>query len=183
MKNMLILLITLSIFGTVLIGCESKQSTSNENKQSISSENIGNSSTQQQVVDLNPSEEDAKWDSLIKDFYVEAENNPYCEEIYVFVKESSKLVDMTIVIPNGTSDEDGLECTTQLVKTFNDMATQIDDTFEKSSENYYGGIFDTYNLNLTVATPDTAMYESQWLVCQNIQAGTHDAIVKGGYTG
>lgn len=187
MKNMLILLTTMVTLGTALVGCngESQLDSGEDVQDSQSSEStqvVGTSDgATQQVLDLSHDEEDAKWDGVISDFYTKALASSYCDEIYVVVKESTKLVDMTIVIPDGTSDEDGLERSTNLVKLFNDTAIELDDTFSESSEGYYGGMFDEYDLNITVATPDTAMYESQWLVFQTIQAGTHDAIVKGGY--
>jgi hypothetical protein len=181
MKKMLIILTTLTFFTMTMTGCNSSSS------QNETSDSTETTTAQQQVVDLNSTEEDAKWNETIEEFYKQAEDKdkyPYCDELYAFVKESSKLVDITIVIPDGTSDEDGLECATQIVKLFNDVALQNELVIgESSSDNYYGSLFDEYSVNLTVASPETAMYESQWLVCQNIPAGTHEAVQKGGYVG
>lgn len=180
MKKILILLSTLLLINGVLTGCSNNSNDDTDNN----SENIGNSSGQQQVVNLNPTEEDAKWNDTIEKFYEEGLDStkyPCSRELYVMANESSKLIDFTIVIQNDTTDEEGLEYTTQMVKLFNDLAMQDDSSITPSSDGYYGSLFDEYNINLTVASEETAMYESQWLVCQNIQAGTHEAVKKGGY--
>ena len=180
MKKILILLSTLLLINGVLTGCSNNSNDDTDNN----SENIGNSSGQQQVVNLNPTEEDAKWNDTIEKFYEEGLDStkyPCSRELYVMANESSKLIDFTIVIQNDTTDEEGLEYTTQMVKLFNDLAMQDDSSITPSSDDYYGSLFDEYNINLTVASEETAMYESQWLVCQNIQAGTHEAVKKGGY--
>lgn len=182
MKKMLIILTTMLLINGTFCGCSKDNPTDTTDEIST----VGDSQASPQImVDANPSEDDAKWDSVINKVYelgLDSTTYPCSQELYIMARENQKLIDFTVVIKDGTSDEDGLAYTVDLVKLFNDTAKDLlDNSIVESSQDYYGSLFDEYNINLTVSTEENAMYESKWLVCQSIPAGTNEAVKKGGY--
>lgn len=108
---------------------------------------------------------------------------PYAQELFISVDEDNKLIDYTIIVQNDTTSDEAVEYSTTLLTMLNDYASSHDDSIAKSSDGYYGGVFDEYSALLTVATEDSVLTESDWLVCQTIDAGTNAPVQAGGYIG
>lgn len=125
------------------------------------------------------------WDSNIDDVYamsLDKDVYPYSDQIYITVDETNKLVDYTIIVADETTPEQAVQYATDLIKAFNDSVSADDSSIAKSSDGYYGGMFDNYAVCMTIATEKSVLNEEDWLVCQTVKAGEHTPIEAGGFT-
>lgn len=135
--------------------------------------------------DIPTAKTNTSWDDNINDIYnlaLDKDAYPYSKEIYINVDENSKLIDYTIIVEDDTTAEEAVQYATDLIKSFNDNASEKDNSISKSSEDSYGGVFDTYDVVMTIATEESVLTEKDWLVCQTIKAGEHTPIKSGGFS-
>lgn len=186
MKKNLILLIALMLIVSST-GCnQNNNDTDEENSTEITSMDT-EENTQENEEDFplaDPTDVSARWNETINKVYelgLDSSTYPFCEEIFITASDNSKLIDYTVVVQNDTTEEQAKQYATELIKMFNDNMVGIGESYAPSSDGYYGELFDTYNVSMVMSREEDAMYEANWLVCQNIRAGSHDAIKIGGY--
>lgn len=124
------------------------------------------------------------WDNNINEVYeiaLNKETYPFADSVYINIDENNKLVDYTIIVGDETTPEQAVQYANDLVKAFNDSVSNSDSNIAKSTDDYYGGVFDTYDFCMTIATNESVLNETEWLVCQTVKAGEHTAIQSGGY--
>jgi ribosomal silencing factor RsfS len=125
------------------------------------------------------------WDNTINGVYevaLDKDTYPYADSIYIDVDESNRLVDYTVIVADDTTEEQAVAYANDLIDAFNDIAAEKKDGITPSSDGYYGSVFDEYKIIMTIATNESIMNESDWLVCQTIAAGEHTPIQAGGFS-
>lgn len=145
-----------------------------------------NSSNTNSDVNMPYANTGTTWDNTINGVYEVALDKalyPYSDNIYINVDENNKLVDYTIIVAEETTSKQAVTYATDLIKSFNDIASKKDDSVSPSSDDYYGSVFDEYEIVMTIATEKSILNEKDWLVCQTIKAGEHTPIVAGGFKG
>ncbi len=124
------------------------------------------------------------WDSNINEVYelaLDKDTYPYSDSIYINVDQNNMLVDYTVIVGDETTSEQAVQYANDLVRAFNDSVSKTDSSIATSTDDYYGGVFDTYSFCMTIATNESVLNETDWLVCQTVKAGEHTAIQAGGY--
>lgn len=183
MKKKLILLVALMLMVSST-GCNQNSNQNDNNTEVTSIETNYSDESEEDFPLADPTDASPRWNETINKVYelgLDSSTYPFCEEIFITASDNSKLIDYTIVVQNDTTEEQAQQYATELIKMFNDNMVGIGESYAPSSDGYYGELFDTYNVSMVMAREDDAMYESNWLVCQNIRAGSHDAIKIGGY--
>lgn len=171
-KKIMLLTAILLMCSSIVCGCNSsKDDTSVGNSSNTNSNSSSNSSK--------------KWDNTINKVYkttLDTDVYPYADDVYISVNEDKKLIDYTVIVADDTTSEQAVQYATDLIKIFNDTASESDNTITKSSDNNYGSVFDEYDILMTIATEESVLNEKDWLVCQTIKAGEHTAIQAGGFS-
>jgi hypothetical protein len=166
MKKKLILLSAILLMCTPFTyGCNS-----NSDSSSSSSTPLANTGT--------------SWDDNINEVYemaLDEETYPYSDSAYINVDQNNLLIDYTIIVADETTPEEAVQYANDLVRAFNDSVSKTDSSIAPSTDDYYGGVFDTYSFCMTIATNESVLNESDWLVCQTVKAGEHTPIQAGGY--
>jgi hypothetical protein len=124
------------------------------------------------------------WDDNINEVYemaLDKDTYPFSDSAYRNIDQNSKLVDYTIIVGDETTPEQAVQYANDLVRAFNDSVSKSDSSVAPSTDDYYGGVFDTYSFCMTIATNESVLNETDWLVCQTVKAGEHTPIEAGGY--
>lgn len=107
---------------------------------------------------------------------LDSEEYPQLEQIGFHVDEENKMIDMEILVADGTDKETAVEYATAVVKAINDEVNIQSAYYEKSTDESYGGFFKEYGFNVTVAPSSAAEDESAYLVNDSVAAGEERAI-------
>lgn len=178
-KRLVALSVLLMMCLSINVGC-TKSSSSSTSDDSTVGDSASNKSN------IPHSKTGTVWDTNIDDVYemsLDKDVYPYSDQIYITVDDTNKLVDYTIIVADETTPEQAVQYATDLIKALNDSASGRDSSIAKSSDGYYGGMFDTYDVCMTIATEESVLNEQDWLVCQTVKAGEHTAIKAGGFNG
>lgn len=176
-KKIMLLTAVLLMCSSMMFGCSSSQTDNNTNADNSSNTNSNSN---------NSSKSNTKWQKTIdavSNSALDTNTYPYANDIYISVSDDKKLVDYTVIVANDTTPEQAVEYATDLIKMFNDTASEKDSSITKSSDNNYGSLFDEYDVLMTIATEESVLNEKDWLVCQTIKAGEHTPIQAGGFSG
>ena len=92
-------------------------------------------------------------------------------------EEGSALITFGVTVMDGTSSDEAVQLATEVVKAFNDEIVKQDSKIAKSSEGYYGGLFEEYGIDIKVSPESEKGDETKWLVNTMIQGGTNDPII------
>ncbi len=118
------------------------------------------------------------WEQVQADLgetFMETEDYPNLAQIGFNVNETDKMVNIELIVSNGTEKEEAVEYATAMVKAINDEVYIQNSYYEPSSEDSYGGFFKEYGFTVTVATVDNAEGEPD-LVNDTVAAGEERAI-------
>ena len=80
--------------------------------------------------------------------------------------EDAMTIDLTWILKNGTDEDTAMEYAADMVQKFNDIVAVQDTSIEVSSAESFGGLWNTFALNVQVGTED-----GQWLIDKNYEAG------------
>jgi hypothetical protein len=180
-KKLVALSILLMMCLTLNVGCNSSSSSSTDNTASVGD----NANADADSNEIPHSKTGTVWDTNIDEVYelsLDKDVYPFSDQIYINVDENSKLIDYTIIVADETTPEQAVQYATDLIKALNDSASADDDSIAKSSDGYYGGMFDKYDVCMTIATEESVLNEKDWLVCQTVKAGEHTPMEAGGFT-
>ncbi|MDF2888337.1 MAG: hypothetical protein K0R23_2722 [Lacrimispora sp.] len=109
--------------------------------------------------------------------FVGNEEYPMALSVNYSMDPKVKSLDLTLVVKAGATPEEAVTFANAAVRYLNDVAADQDFSFERSTENSYGGFFKNYDLHLIVM-PDYTMKEKQyWLVDMDIPKGSDEKIV------
>jgi hypothetical protein len=92
-------------------------------------------------------------------------------------EEGNALIIFGITVKDGTSSDEAAQLATEVVKAFNDEIVKQDSKITKSSEGFYGGLFEEYSIDIKVSPESEKGDETKWLVNTMIPGGTNDPIM------
>lgn len=105
-------------------------------------------------------------------------NFPYVEELRITVNQDDKKISFTAALQDGTDAEDARKFADTMIRRFHLTVTTFeDDSLKAPGKDYYGGLYDTYAIEIGVAPNSAVGDASKWWVIQDIPAGSHLPIV------
>ena len=120
--------------------------------------------------------DEAHWttEDLVADF---AEEYPLNDYIDTYVDEERKIVNLIWPLKDEATEKDGVRYAVQLIKMFNDACAQQDFSIRMSEENYYGGLYEDYSINVQVFRGNDILKPENYLVSMIIPAGAREKVV------
>lgn len=103
----------------------------------------------------------------VNDVYVDGESYPMASSVDVKLDLDNELVDITVVVKDGTSKEDAAWYAMQAIKGVNDQVAVQDFSYGESGEDTYGGLYQDNEIHVKVyekskyEAEGTPMYEGQ----------------------
>ena len=125
-------------------------------------------------VKLDFDEAQATTEELAEDF---AEEYPLNDYIDTYVDEERKIVNLIWPLKDEATEKDGVRYAVQLIKMFNDACAQQDFSIRMSEENYYGGLYEDYSINIQVFRGSDILKPENYLVSMIISAGAREKVV------
>ena len=125
-------------------------------------------------VKLDFDEAQAATEELAEDF---AEEYPLNDYIDTYVDEERKIVNLIWPLKDEATEKDGVRYAIQLIKMFNDACAQQDFSIRMSEENYYGGLYEDYSINIQVFRGNDILKPENYLVSMIIPAGAREKVV------
>jgi len=122
------------------------------------------------TIDWDQVKEDCK-DALNQDDY------PHGSYLDFAVHEEEKTIELIWPMTNDSNQEEAIDYGEAYIKAFNDAAAIQDFSIAKSTDDYYGGLWDTYRINLQVYAEKNIMNSENYYVNQIIDKGTDDAVL------
>ncbi|MBQ7534779.1 MAG: hypothetical protein IJT43_04080 [Stomatobaculum sp.] len=125
-------------------------------------------------IQLDFDEAQSTAEELVDDF---AEEYPLNDYIDTYVDEERKIVNLIWPLQNEATEKDAVRYGTFLIKAFNDACAQQDFSIRVSDENYYGGLYEDYSINLQVFRGSDILKPENYLVSMIIPAGAREKVV------
>lgn len=100
----------------------------------------------------------------------------YVKDVYISTDKEDKKITFTVVVGDSTSNDIALEYADTLIRQFNLYASFQDSTLTIGSKDYYGKLYDFYNVQIAVAPLSKVDDPDNWIINQYISAGTHTKI-------
>ena len=127
--------------------------------------------------DLPPlSSEGIVWDQVWEDFqdlYGDEARYPFIDSVNGTVNTEEKKVRLFLLLDEEISAEEGAEYATEAIKGFNDLISDQNSDYERSSDDSYGGYVSQYEIYVMVGEEDTKMDKNCWLLEDTIPAGEY----------
>ena len=125
-------------------------------------------------IKLNFDEAQTTTEDLIADF---ADEYPLNDYIDTYVDEERKIVNLLWPLKDEATEEDGVHYGIFLIKMFNDACADQDFSIRRSEENYYGGLYEDYSINIQVFRGKDILMPENYLVSMIIPAGAREKVV------
>jgi len=124
------------------------------------------------VIDWEQAKEECQ-DALSK------ENYPQGDYIDVDIRraESQKIIRLIWVLSDDANQLEALQYGPAFIKAFNDAVAVQDFSIQSSNENYYGGLWDRYALELEIFRASDIMEPDNYYVNQAMDAGSNDPVI------
>ena len=115
------------------------------------------------------------WDQVNYDFtYAIDEAYPEISSYIDFeVIEDKKTIRLIWPLKNTATQLDAINNGAGYIKMFNDIVATQDFSIAKSSENYYGGLWDRYTLQLEIFKEEDLLFPEKYYVNQEIDPGSN----------
>ena len=120
--------------------------------------------------------DEAQWvtEELVDDY---ADEYPLNDYVDTYVDEERKIVNLIWPLKDEADERDGVRYGILLIKLFNDACAQQDFSIRMSEENYYGGLYEDYSINLQVFRGKDILSPEKYLVSMIIPAGAREKVV------
>ena len=125
-------------------------------------------------IKLDFDEAQSTTEELVDDY---AEEYPLNDYIDTYVDEERKIVNLIWPLKDEADEKDGVRYGILLIKLFNDACAQQDFSIRMSEENYYGGLYEDYSINLQVFRGSDILSPEKYLVSMIIPAGAREKVV------
>ena len=113
-------------------------------------------------------------EELVEDY---ADEYPLNDYIDTYVDEERKIVNLIWPLKDEADEKDGVRYGILLIKLFNDACAQQDFSIRMSEENYYGGLYEDYSINLQLFRGKDILAPDKYLVSMIIPAGAREKVV------
>lgn len=171
----------------VFSGCSSSSSKDNKNQtstettketESTESTTETETTTQESTIEETTAEAFTKvdWDTCIqttKDQFLNNEFYQFVQSIDIEVNNDTKVIIFNSVVDDGTEPEVAYELADSIVRYFNLAAQFQDGSVKGSSKDYYGGLYDVYNVGIDVMAEGDIDNPDKWFVRGFISRGWH----------
>ena len=119
------------------------------------------------------------WDQVNYDFtYAIDEAYPEISSYIDFeVIEDKKTIRLIWPLQNTATQLDAINNGAGYIKMFNDIVATQDFSIAKSSENYYGGLWDRYTLQLEIFKEGDLLFPEKYYVNQEIDPGSNAPVL------
>lgn len=119
------------------------------------------------------------WDQVNYDFtYAIDEAYPEISSYIDFeVIEDKKTIRLIWPLKNTATQLDAINNGAGYIKMFNDIVATQDFSIAKSSENYYGGLWDRYTLQLEIFKEEDLLFPEKYYVNQEIDPGSNAPVL------
>ena len=119
------------------------------------------------------------WDQVNYDFtYAIDEAYPEISSYIDFeVIEDKKTIRLIWPLKNTATQLDAINNGVGYIKMFNDIVATQDFSIAKSSENYYGGLWDRYTLQLEIFKEEDLLFPEKYYVNQEIDPGSNAPVL------
>lgn len=112
------------------------------------------------------------FDKVIEEEYKELrneENFPYLQDVYIGVKKDKKEIIFSAIVDYSTSNDTALELADTMIRRFSALAQMNNGELKGPGHEYYGEVFDVYNISMIVGAPDSvdnkdSVYINQYIV-------------------
>lgn len=116
------------------------------------------------------------WDQCLDDLKESVLNQeffPFAKDVYVTVDEDKKKITFSAVVGDSTDPEVALDYADTIVRQYNLMANMQDNNIKLGSKDYYGGLYDEYDILVGIAPQSKTDDTEQWFVFDASIAGAH----------
>ena len=119
------------------------------------------------------------WDQVNYDFtYAIDEAYPEISSYIDFeVIDDKKTIRLIWPLQNTATQLDAINNGAGYIKMFNDIVATQDFSIAKSSENYYGGLWDRYTLQLEIFKEEDLLFPEKYYVNQEIDPGSNAPVI------
>ena len=128
-------------------------------------------------INFDKSIEDLKEEILVTN----KESFSFAKDIYVNVDEVEKIITITVVVSDSTDKATSADFADTLIRRFGFMVNMNGGEYEAPTNDYYGefygGLYDEYDIMIGVSQESKTEDANAWLVNQAITKGTHEKII------
>ena len=100
----------------------------------------------------------------------------YVKEIGIFIDKEDKQITFTASLDDVTDPAAALDFADTLMWRFNLSTHTQDSTIKTAEKDYYGGIYDTYNIMIGISSYSKTDDYKEWFVYDSIAVGIHTKI-------
>ena len=93
------------------------------------------------------------------------------------VIEDKKTIRLIWPLKNTATQLDAMNNGAGYIKMFNDVVATQDFSIAKSSEHYYGGLWDKYTLQLEIFKEEDLLFPQKYYVNQEMDPGSNDPVL------
>lgn len=119
------------------------------------------------------------WDKCIEETKAELTNPEFFDfvlDIDINVDESNKRINFSIVVNDDTDPNIALDFGDTALRWLNNYAKFQDSSLKSGAKNYYGGIYDKYDVIIGIAPLSKISDSSQWFVFDGIAKGIQGTV-------
>lgn len=100
-----------------------------------------------------------------------SENYPLVEDVSITLEENT--IHITAAVSDLMKKSDALDCADTLVRQLNLYASIADSTIKAASKDYYGGLYDVYDLAIAIAPLSQVNNPANWYIYDFVSSGMH----------
>lgn len=127
--------------------------------------------------DLPPlSSEGILWEQVWEDFqdtYGDEDVYPFIDSVNGTIDTEKRQLRLFLLLDEEVSPEKGADYATKAIKGFNDLISDQNSAYGRSSEESYGGYLSQYEIYVMVGLEETKMDKGSWLLEDTIPAGEY----------
>lgn len=119
------------------------------------------------------------WEQFWEDFqelYEDPEIYPFVETVNAGVYAEEKQIKFFLLLNTEISAEEAADFATEVIKGFNDLASEQNSAYAPSSDESYGGYVSNYDIYVMVAPDELKGDKSSWILEDTIPAGEYRAV-------
>lgn len=98
----------------------------------------------------------------------------FVDDVYIMYVEPEEKISFIIVVEDDTEEDLALEFANEAIKIFSSKVEEQNSDLEPASEDYFGEVFDHYNIGIGVAAKSKTSEIEDWYVDEpHIEKGSH----------
>lgn len=183
MKRRILVLFTATAL-VIMAACGGSQKKDDTLEDSLKTEDKNTVNHQSKESDLSKEQStgdiyDVDWDKCLDDLkesVLDSEFFPYAKDVYASVDEGKKQIIFTSIIDDSTEPSVALDYADTIIRQYNLIANMQDNSISLGGKDYYGGLYDQYNIMIGIAPLSKTENHEDWFIFDTVIAGTHKTI-------